>query len=235
MIISHKYKYIFIKTKKTAGTSVEVYLNKFRDKNDVFTTIGIEKETIEHKAMNYKGFFNPINELGYKRKISHIRKTFTNLTTLKKFYNHIPAYLVESRIPKKIWDSYYKFCIERNPWDKTISHYYMMNKKNHNKLPFDDYISKGDFCYNFPFYMDYKQNRIIVDRIIKYENLQSELVDVFKHLDIPFNGKLGVRAKSDIRKDKRSYQDFFSGEYDKYKDTISQAFNKEILLHNYRF
>ncbi|MEL6382956.1 MAG: chondroitin 4-O-sulfotransferase, partial [Cyanobacteria bacterium J06626_18] len=29
MIISHEYKFIFLKTRKTAGTSIEIALSKF--------------------------------------------------------------------------------------------------------------------------------------------------------------------------------------------------------------
>jgi len=40
MIISHKHKFIFIKTRKTAGTSIEIFLSQFCGKNDTLTPIG---------------------------------------------------------------------------------------------------------------------------------------------------------------------------------------------------
>ena len=36
MIISFKYKFIFIKTYKTAGSSIESYLYQFLNTNDVY-------------------------------------------------------------------------------------------------------------------------------------------------------------------------------------------------------
>jgi len=233
MIISHKYKFIFIKTKKTAGTSIETYLSKYCDTKDIFTPIIKEKETKGHKPRNYIGYFNPKTEINYINKnLSNgsekqrlITQSIIESIIGRKFYNHIPAFKVYTRISKKIWNNYFKFCVERNPWDKTLSDFYWLNK--YRPLTFDDYVKEGNFIFNYQFYMDVSNKKIIVDRIIKYENLNEELNEIFDWLNIPFDGKLKIYAKSKYRKDKRPYQKIFQKEYRNYLDLIGEVFKKE--------
>ena len=236
MVISHKYKFIFIKTRKTAGASIETYLAQYCGENDILTPVGKEPETEKHTPRNWKGFFNPIPEIiRCSRSLRDVAEPVAHALQRKKFYNHIPAFRVRERIPQKIWNSYYKFCVERNPWDKTLSHYYMQKHRSNGKLTFEEYIKKGRFCLNYPLYMDPENKKIIVDRVIKYENLNEELGEVFDYLDIPWEGSLPVRAKSHYRKDRRPYQEVFSNELKEYRDVISTIFKKEIELHGYTF
>lgn len=228
VIISHKYKFIFIKTMKTAGTSIEVFLSPLCGDDDIVTPIWPNVEP--HCARNYKGIWNPLPEI-LENKGSGVAKILIDLYKRNNFYNHIPAFIVRNRVPKKLWNSYFKFCVERNPWDKTLSHYHMLNDRAGGNVSFDEYINKGDFCLNYPFYCDSK-GKILVDKIVKYESLMDELRVIFQKLGVPFDGSLGVKAKSEHRKDKRPYQEVFSNEQ---RDVIAKAFAKEVKMHGYSF
>ena len=196
MLISHKHKFIFIKTKKTAGTSLEAYLGKFCDgPEDVVTRIA-DTHHAEHGywPKNWQGRFNLLPELanpvGVKR--SSIIKQFLGGY---KFYPHIPAASVRNRVGKDIWDNYFKFCVERNPFDKLLSHYYSRKGALDGSYMFNDYLEDGHHPVNRPIYTD-SSGEIIVDRVLRYEKLDSELVDIFSLLDIPYDGTLGIHARA---------------------------------------
>jgi hypothetical protein len=80
--------------------------------------------------------------------------------------------------------------------------------------------------------MDRSRSKIIVDRIVRYENLLAELDEIFAQLNIPFDGTLGIAAKSEYRADRRPFQEVFN---DPQRRIIEKAFAKEIELHGYRF
>lgn len=228
MIISHKYKFIFIKTNKTAGTSLEVFLSGVCDEKDILTPVWPPANG--HIARNYKGLWNPIPEILGRRKTDR-PYLFKNLLHFNKFHSHIPAVEVARRVDWKTWNSYFKFCVERNPWDKTLSHYHMLSGRSSAPLSLDQYLANNHLCLNYPNYCD-STNQIIVDKVLKYENLNQELGLIFSKLSIPFNGSLEIFEKSQYRKDRRHYRQVFTPFQ---KKLIEEAFQIEIDLHGYSF
>ena len=97
MIISHKHKFIFLKSEKTAGTSLEVSLASVCGPEDIITTItkdGLPKD-YSHPHRNNNGF-NP---------------------------HTLPAKII-SKIGIDTWNEYYKILPIRNPWDRIVSFWY---------------------------------------------------------------------------------------------------------------
>jgi hypothetical protein len=99
-------------------------------------------------------------------------------------------------------------------------------------LSLDQYFKIGKFPVNFPRYTDPSAREIIVDRVVRYENLKAELAEVFSQLSIPFDGSLGVSAKSEYRSERKPYQLVFNAEQ---RRIIEEQFVREIELHGYRF
>jgi hypothetical protein len=229
MIISHKYRFIFIKTAKTAGTSIEVFLSKQCGSSDIVTPIFPPVEG--HQSRNYQGFINPIPEILERpgKLFSALRQA---ITSRDKFYNHMPASEIRNRVPAQIWDSYFKFCVERNPWDKVLSHYHMHAARAGGSLSLDEYLARGRFPINHFRYTSDSGAKIVVDRVLHFESLSAELSEVFLQLNVPFDGTLGVKAKSEYRTDRRPYQLVFN---DEQRRIVENAFAKEIELHGYRF
>ncbi len=205
MIISHKYKFIFIKTLKTAGTSIEVEMSKILGDNDVATPILPFVEG--HVAKNYK-----YREYG---------------VLPKELYNHMSALEVKKRVGRRVFNNYFKFCVEREPIDKCISHYSMLkNSPDHNRdtqdMMFDEYVLKKEFPIDFEKYTD-KNNTLMVDKIIRYENLKDGLSAIGSMLG--FNLTINARAKSGYREGIQAT--------DEQKRIIYSAFEKSNLLTGY--
>ncbi len=234
MIISHKYKYIFLKTTKTAGTSIEISLSRFCGNDDIITPLTSADEKIRQELgvvpqnyENYTRYLAPweyrledINHLITERKIPQISTTF---------YNHMSASRVKRGIGSKIWYGYYKFCFVRNPWDKAISRYYWNMKKQGTTETLDESLQRNNPNDNFGIYT--MKNRLAVDYVGKYETLMEDLEKICKKLNIPFDGWM-PNAKGNIRNDKRHYSEVFNQEQ---MEFVRKKCQKEIELFGYEF
>ncbi len=229
MIVSHEHKFIFIKTAKTAGTSIEVFLSQQCGPDDIVTPITPPIEL--HCPRNYEAVVSSLPAL--RRRTTGL---FPILRSARKqedaFFNHMAAVLVKKRVSATVWRSYFKFCVERNPWDKVLSHFHMAATRAGGLLTLDEYLAKGRFPINYFRYTDRRGRRIIVDRVLRYENLMADLAEAFSQINVRFDGSLGLRAKSEYRADRTPYQAVFN---DAQRKIVEEAFAREIALHGYTF
>jgi hypothetical protein len=165
MIISHKHKYIFIKTQKTAGTSLEIALSEFCGDWDIITSIDPRSERIR-QGLGYRG---PQNYTVPWPKWS--AKEWAALLLLRRkpcFYNHAGAQFIRDRIDESIWNGYYKFCFERNPWDKAVSWYYWLTRSGPAPT-LSEFIQSGAANTIMGFELYTISGEIVVDRVYLYE------------------------------------------------------------------
>ena len=100
MIVSHKYRFIFLRTEKTASTSMISALQGILGENDV--------QASSDRPPWAK--FSPIHHRALRR---HCPQWFG-------LHTHATASQVRDVIGRKIFDSYYKFVVERNPWQVSL-------------------------------------------------------------------------------------------------------------------
>lgn len=230
MILSHKYKFIFIKTNKTAGTSIEIALSKYCGSDDIITPISPEDEEIR-KNLGYlapQNYLSPIWDYSIGELITGALKG----TRKKNFYSHISLKEIESQIGGKTLNDYFKFCVERNPWDRVVSLYYWRCKSEPRPSISEFVRSSAPLILKKRGFELYTiDGKIAVNKVCRFESLSEELEEIRKHLGIP--GELELpRAKSRFRKDKRNYRDIL-GEEEKLK--IAELFSDEIRFFDYKF
>lgn len=202
MIVSHRHRFIFIKTRKTAGTSLEIFLSGLCGPDDVLTPI--EPHQPPHQPRHHEGFIN-----------------------------HMPAHEVRERVGQEVWRRYFKFCVERNPWDKTLSHFFMQRARKLPDMDLDAYLARHNFPRDLPKYTEPGQpSQVIVDQILRYESLDADLGRVCQQLGLPWGGALDVHAKADYRDDRRPYQAVYNPAQ---AEVVAKAFRPEIKLLGYRF
>jgi hypothetical protein len=181
MIINHKYRFIFLKTRKTAGTSIEVALSGLCDSLDVITPISPEDEEIRQE-MGFTGPRNYIIPFEFYNDIDYHR--FMTQKRPKLFYNHAPAMFIRENIKEEIWNSYFKFCFERNPFDKAVSRYYWGIRNLKSKPEISSYLKSIPSHLLSDWKMYTMDGKVIVDFIGSYENLHRDFRLVLNKLCI---------------------------------------------------
>ncbi len=71
MIVNHRHKFIFLKTRKTAGRSIEIALSQFCDSNDIITPITDEDERTRQE-MGFRGPQKAIPHKGVEEKCAYV-------------------------------------------------------------------------------------------------------------------------------------------------------------------
>ncbi len=229
MIISHEHRFIFVKTHKTAGSSLEVALARECAEGDIVSHM--EDNIASGIPRNY----GPTSALGaaYNRH-KLLRKLIPRHSSLLGafYYEHMPAWRIRELVGEGIWSEYFTFCFERNPWDKVVS-YYLWKKHGQGKpmLPFGDYLARK--AHRLPrdgeLYFDGEEP--MVDRVFEFRELGVALQELRQRLDLELPEPL-PREKTGVAVERKPYVEYFD---DASRQRVAELFAKEIALMGYEF
>lgn len=196
MLISHRYRFIYTKTAKTAGTSVESYFERFCMPEGEWQQL--------HAREAYE---SSTGVIGYRG---------PDTAKVPKWYNHMSAALIREQIGADTWNRYFKFCVVRNPFEKAISAFAHFARNY--SIPADE--AGLSFRREHPLFTE-EQRRFLhwlslvgppidrdkyligsvfcLDDVMRYEALQDEVPRLCKRIGVPWNVSMLPQFKADIR------------------------------------
>ena len=107
MLVSHRHKFIYTKTAKTGGTSVEVYFEPHCLPEGTWS--------FAHARDEYVGKSGVIGVRGKGKG--------------DEWFSHMPADQIRQKVGHKIWNEYFKFCVIRDPYDKVVSAFHFFETR----------------------------------------------------------------------------------------------------------
>ena len=202
-----------MKTRKTAGTSIQAVLSKYCGSDDIITP-----------------------DMDTKQLGRNVDKFFTD-------HPHPLIKDVKDFLGKQVWDSYFKFTFVRNPWDLVVSRYHWnMRGKDCSTVGFteflNNYCSAGAYFGPAHYFVNDLQqnyttinNKLALDFVGKFENLKVDFKKICEIIGLPV---------SELSKNKNSYKPTYYNKYTQYYDDNSKAlvekyFSKDIDMFEYSY
>jgi len=187
VLVCHPARFIFMKTHKTASTSVEMYFERFCVPPERF--LGTESVPQIVSAAGVVGGRRDGKRRG------------------DLWYNHMPAERVRELLGAETWARYFRFATVRNPFSQMLSNFFWLT---HRRPPTDDAafakarrafarFVTGPLLWRRKWSNDLHivgiDGRVEMDRLIRFEHLAADTAAVCAHLGLPFDPALMPHTK----------------------------------------
>ena len=213
MLISRQYRFIFIKTVKTAGTSVEAFLEPFCCPPGHVVEHWTPTLISDYGIVGQRWPQNDRDNLGY--------------------YNHMPAAEIRRLFPH--FDDYTRLTVVRDPYDRAISYFHFSHPSftPPGGIPLDQAIAllkQGDRTALRQRFVSFLRQglpdekallcidgRLSVQRWIRFEALHQDLEQLVQDFDLPLTIPVskalpGYKRNRQGRLDRPAIDDYLSAE-----------------------
>jgi hypothetical protein len=216
MLLSLRYKFLFVHIAKTGGTSVRVALGPYRWKDP---------------------YRIPLFLCSRLSSITHHRLGC-------KFPRHAKAIAAREMLPRELFDQLFKFAFVRNPWDLQVSSYHHIQRERPHLLSgindFETFLRwKLDSDRKYHYIIDTSielqsdyivdlHGNIIVDYIGRYERLEDDFREACNRIGI-HPPKLPRKRQA---KDRTAYKEYYTNAT---AQLVAQYFKRDIEMFGYSF
>ncbi|MBC6498001.1 MAG: hypothetical protein GDA54_06775 [Alphaproteobacteria bacterium GM7ARS4] len=212
-IISFKHQFIFIKSKKIAGTSLEIALSRFCGKDDVMSCLGSENR----KRLRARFYPYPVR--------GHVKTPRARMLKLK---SHLYAETIRAIVGDSIFHHFLKISVIRNPYDWIVSLYAWQNFAKPRQEPHHLFVPQfrrwflrsieDDVYRQGRRYATLKRPYDAVDFMIRFEHFEADLTALSQRLGLVeniYDTFKGIRVKGGIRPPalttRACFEGFFEG------------------------
>ncbi len=217
MLLSPRYRFLFVHIAKTGGTSVRSALEGLRWRDPWY----------------YPMFLCS--------RFSHL--SGHHIAT--KLPRHAKVIAAQELLPREFFDSLFKFAFVRNPWDLQVSSFHHIRRERPHVLggheTFDDFLRwKFDPERPYQYHVDTSitlqsdylidlHGQVIVDFIGRYERLHEDFASACVRIGISAPTLPHARKAQDRKQDYRRYYSDITAEL------VATHFARDIAVLDYRF
>ncbi|MCU0767269.1 MAG: sulfotransferase family protein [Gammaproteobacteria bacterium] len=217
MLLSPRFRFLYVHIAKTGGTSVRAALQRVRWR-DPWYWLMVPCHRLSHLTGHRLG---------------------------TKFPRHAKAVAAREMLPRELYDSLFKFAFVRNPWDLQVSSFHHIRRERPHILGgHDDFGGflrwKLDPQRPYQFHLDTSIERqsdylvdlhgnLIVDFVGRYEHLQADFAEACRRIGIRCPELPHRRRANDRDRDYRSYYT------DHTAALVAAHFAADIERFGYRF
>ncbi|TVQ87512.1 MAG: sulfotransferase [Chromatiaceae bacterium] len=217
MLLSPRYRFLFVHIAKTGGTSVRAALQRLRW---------------------HDPWYGPILLCS---RFSHL----SGHRIGTKLPRHAKAIAARELLPREVYDGLFKFAFVRNPWDLQVSSFHHIRRERPQFLgghrTFGEFLRwkldpERPYQYHIDTSIEWQSDylvdlrgHLIVDFIGRYERLASDFALVCARIGVPTLTLPHRRQASDRARDWRCYYDDASAAL------VAEHFARDIELLGYRF
>ena len=213
MLVSHRYKFIYLKARKVAGTSTEAFFEKYCRSIQ-------EENTYKHRHASDE----------YVSQYGIIGTRMNGNKGTGTWYNHKPISEIISDLGEDKYLQYYKICNVRNPFDMSVSLYHDLGGTKVDKQMFFKFLKRKDVLRLLQCNKDMWSIHDNEDFCyIRFEQIDQDLLNCCKKVGIIPLGQLPEYKKNNHRK---NYQLYFNEDS---INIIEKLFKDEINYFNYKY
>ncbi|MBV8799185.1 MAG: hypothetical protein JO208_05180 [Alphaproteobacteria bacterium] len=215
MIISFSKNFIFIRTRKTASSTIETVLRKGLEPGDVFVRAGGLRHR-KDRTPEQKGAHSPqavpVNEG-------------------ENVAGHMGAADVRKLVPASFWNGCFRFTSERHPYEKAVSlAHYNFGKVKNSEGDFSEFLEETVQRGNYRSFDQYAiDGEVVVSDFIRHETLVEDLRRIGERIGVAVPAEL-PRKRTGFRTDRRPAAEVLS---DEQKQQVFRTCREEFELLGY--